>query len=1087
MKSGTTSFWRVLVPFMLICLAGRLAAQVDTARIIGSVKDPSGGAVAGASVLFTNVETNVGAAARADAAGRFESVPLRIGKYRVTVEHPGFKRAIREGILLQIQETAVVDVVLELGAVTQEVSVVAAAALLAVTEATQTQVIDNQKIVDLPLNGRNYIQLALLSAGASEPGNGARVGGFSGSGMRASLNNYILDGMDNNNRQLASAGRQAETIRPSVDAIQEFKVMTNSFSAEYGRAAGAVVNVGIKSGTNSLHGSLFEFLRNEALDAKNFFDRPEQPKPPFKRNQFGWSAGGPIRKDKTFFFGDYEWNRIRESRTANSTIPSMKMRDGDFSEAPTNRIYDPDTLANGERQAFPGNAIPKSRLDPVGAKLISWYPTTNKPGLVNNYLSNPPSREDVDRWDAKVDHTIGPRDNFYGRFSSQTDIVPASPTLPPPAWGGGPTGAEFNHYGRNLGLAYNRIFSPTLILSARAGWNQLYTNRFTPAPTNMNREIGLRGVGTTLPGSALFNVNNYVALGNGQFNPNYSDSQTRQLVADLTWIRGGHTLKFGVNFGWMQMYENNAASVNGQFAFDGSFTRNPRTAREGNPVADLLLGAAVSGQVSNIAYMNQRAPWYDFYVQEEWKASPRLTLNIGVRYELRLPFVETRNGWANFDIDTKPGTAQLVYARNGSRLDRATIRTDSNNFGPRFGFAWQPARHTVVRGGYGIYYPGFQPFGDTQYLHGNPPFQLTANLTTDSLLPTILLRNGLPADALDLRKARDVVTATYDRNGVLPYTQQWSFSIQRQLPGEILLETGYYANVAHKLLQRMEGNWAPPGPGNINARRRFRSTFVPAVNGEVTLGTSSRHQWSANANFQSLQVRVEKRLTHGLSVLSSYVWSKTISDARGVSPDGGASANVPQNPQNLRAERSLADEHIPHRFVVSEIWELPFGSGRRFLSNAHPVIQFLAGGWTVADITTMESGGRVNTGVRGNPSNTGDANRPNAVHDWLLPAGQRSLQRWFDTTAFEINAPYTFGNAARNLIEGPGMVNFDLALYKSFRITETKRLQFRTEAFNGFNTPRFGDPNAQAGNPNIGVISSAGRPRNLQFGLKLVF
>ena len=955
--------------------------------------------------------------------------------------------------------------------------------------------IDNRKIIDLPLNGRNYMQLALLSAGTADSAANSRSQGFSSGGMRASLNTFLLDGVDNNNRQLATAAWQGETIRPSIDAIQEFKVMTNSFSAEYGRAGGAVVNLSLKSGTNALHGSAFEFLRNQLLDAKNFFDLPAQPKPPLKRNQYGWSLGGPLRKDRTFFFGDYEWNRIRESRSQNNTIPTAGMLAGDFTEALPDRIYDPATYnaATNDRQAFPGNLIPRSRFDPVGAKALAWYPAANKTGTRDNFFYNPPSVQDVDRWDAKLDHNVGSHDNLFARFSFQRNVQPISPNMPAPAFGGGKTGAAFRHDGRNLAFSYNHIFTPNLILSTKAGWNRIFTNRFTPMEENLNQAIGLRGVGWTLPGSALFNITGFGALGPGMYNPNLSDSQTRQAVADMTWIRSRHTLKFGANLGWMQMYENNAAMANGQFTFDGSFTNNRRTGREGSPIADVLLGTAASAQVSNIAYMNQRAPWYDFYLQDEWKVTARLTLNLGLRYELRMPFVETRNGWANLDMDSQPGTAQFVFAKDGSRFDRATIRTDSNNFGPRFGFAWQAAKNTVIRGGYGIYYVGFQPFGDSQYLHANPPFQLTASVTTDKILPTILLRDGLPTNALDLRFARDLVTSSYDRGGVLPYAEQWTFSIQRQLPGELLVEAGYYANAAHKLLQRLEGNWAPPGPGVVNERRRFRSAFVPSANTSVTLGSSNRHQWSANANFHSLQLRAEKRLTRGLSFLSSYVWSKAIADAKGSNSDGGFSAELPQDPQNLHAERSLADEHVPHRFVASQIYELPLGRGKRFLGNAHPVVDGIFGGWTVAGITTLSAGETVNISTRVDRANTGNPNRPNLVHDWRLPAGERSLQRWFDTSAFELPALYTFGNAGRNLVAGPSWSNFDLAVYKTFRVTERARLQFRAEAFNAFNTPRFhlittgATAAGQLGNANFGVISAADRPRNLQFGLRLTF
>lgn len=1077
--------------FVALLFCALLPGQVETARIIGTVKDQTGALVPAAAITITNLETNIAVQTTTRPDGRYESVPLRIGSYRVAAEAAGFKRTVREGIVLQIQQTAVVDLALEVGQVNQDITITASAPLLTVNEAAQGQVIDNQKVVDLPLNGRDYVQLALLSAGANETAPGARTGGFSGSGMRSTQNNYLLDGVDNNNAQVAYQGRQGEAVKPNVDAIQEFKVMTNTFSAEYGRAMGAVVNVNLKSGTNDLHGSVFEFLRNEKLDAKNFFDLPDARRPPFKRNQYGFSLGGPVVRNRTFFFGDYEASRIRESRTVNNTIPTLFMRAGDFSELLAgNRIYDPATYsaATGDRSVFPGNVIPKSRQDPIGARLASFYPVPNKPGLTRNFLYNPPDKTDRDHYDIKIDHTFSSNDGIYGRYSYQQDVEPKSPSLPGPAWGSGQNASDFTHTGRNIMVGWNHIFTPALILSAKASWNRLLTDREPPDARLYNKELGLMGVNTSIPGMAQFTMAGYTNLGIGATTPNLSDSQTRQAIADLTWMHGRHTVKTGANVSWLQAYLFNPQNALGIFAFDGSYSRNTKTLREGTAVADLLLGSPYQAQTSTFAYMNQRFPFYDFYAQDEWRVNGRLTLNLGMRYELHLPWIETRNLWSNFDIDTDPARPALVPAKDGSRADRATIGVDGNDFGPRAGFAWRAANNTVVRGGYGVYYTQYEGFGGAEFLEGNPPFTYKAVITTDRVKPTLQLSRGLPPDTISPKNARNIQTSSYDRRLRHGYAQQWSFSIQRELPGLILVETGYYANTAHKLLRRTEGNWALPGPGNTNSRRRYQSILVPQDGVAIgPLATLYRHQGDSNSNFHSLQVKVEKRLSKGLSLLTSYIWSKTISDGRGTSGAGGVSNVQPQDPRNLRAERSLADEHRPQRLVTSYVYQLPFGNGRAYLNTAPRVVKAALGGWSMAGIVTLSSGRLVNLSVRGNPSGTGGPDRPNLLRDWRLGESERALARWFDTAAFTANSPYTFGNAGRNLITGPGVVNLDFAVYKEFRITERFRSQFRAEAFNVTNTPAFGIPNAQVGDPTFGQIGGADRSRNMQFGMKVIF
>jgi len=1085
-------FLRLMAVASLTAGSALLLGQVETARIIGTVTDQSGAAIPGVKVTLTNTQTNQSFETVTRPDGSYESIPLRIGPYRLTVTQEGFKRAVREGITLQIQQTAVVDFALEVGAVTQEISITSTAPLLTVTEATQGQVIDNQKIVDLPLNGRDYIQLALLSAGANQQAPGGRVEGFSGNGMRASQNNYLLDGVDNNNAQIAAQGRQGEAVKPNVDAIQEFKVLTSVFSAEYSRATGAVINVSLKSGTNELHGTAYEFLRNEKLDAKNFFDLPESPRPPFKRNQYGFSLGGPVVKNKTFFFGDYEWLKIRESRTVNNTIPTQRMAGGDYSELlPAAKIYDPATYnpATRIRQVFAGSVIPASRFDPVGARLLKLYPEPNKPGLTRNFLYNPADKTNRDRWDIKLDHAFNSMNNLTARYSFQKDLEPGSPDIPAPGYGGG-NARDITTTGHNVMMGYNRIISPTLVLSTKLSWNALLT-RIKPPPEvtkSLNAEYGLRGVDNTTPGMANISTSGFTNLGLGSTLPNFADSQNRQVLGDLTWLRGKHSLKTGANLSWLQSHLSNPNQALGVFSFDGSYTRNSQTLREGSSIADLLLGLPYQAQVSTPSYMNQRAPWYGFYAQDEWRLSRQLTLHLGVRYDLRAPWVETRNLWANFDIDTNPGAAQLVPAQAGSRASRATIRPDQNDLAPRFGFAYNVARRTVLRGGYGIYYSQYEGMGGAQYLQTNPPFQYRAQLDTDRVTPTLRLAAGIPPGTVSPRNAANIGTSSYDRGLRNGYAQQWNFNIQQELPWHAVMELGYYANKANKLMRRTEGNWALPGAGNINARRRYRSVLVPGDNVTVgPLANTYRHEATANANFHSMQVKVEKRLSAGLSFLGSYMWSKAISDGRGESAAGGVSNSIPQDPLNLRAERSLADEHRPHRLVMSYNYDLPFGRGKRYLGNAHRLADALLGGWAMGGITTLSSGRLVNLSVQGNPSNTGNPDRPEVVGKWKLGRDERSLDRWFNTAAFMRNAAFTFGNAGRNLLEGPGDVTFDLALYKSFVVREGMRVQFRAEAFNAMNTPQFGVPNAQVGNPNFGTIGGAGRPRNLQFGLKLVF
>ncbi len=1077
--------WTTLVLNALGLAAGLLWGQVETARITGTVTDPTGASVPGARVAVTHLDTGVRQTATTGQDGRYLTLPLRIGAYQVEVESDGFRRAVRKGVVLQIQDTAVLDFRMELGATSESVSVTGEAPLLTTTEGSQGQVINNRRIVDMPLNGRDYIQLALLSAGTIQP-IGGRFGGFSAAGQRTAQNNYMLDGIDNNNVQLAAQGEQAETVKPSIDAIQEFRISTNAFSAEFGRATGGVVNATIKSGSNEIHGTAFEFIRNERLDAKNFFDRPDRSKPPFKRNQYGFSVGGPVIKNRTFFFGDYEWTKIRESRTVNNTIPTVAQRAGDFSGAGA-VIYDPETYnaTTRARSPFSGNLIPAARLDRVSRLAAAWYPVPQNDRLTQNYLHNPPALEDIDRWDLRIDHNFSAGDLVYFRYSSQKSFRPASSPLPAPAFGGD---SNFDNNGRNTALVWSHVFSPTIVTTTRLGWNQLFTDQQPPLDVNANAQLDLRGVDRTTPGAPRFNINGVTALGIGANLPNLNDSQTRQWINDTNWVAGRHTLKFGANLSWLQAFITNPKEGLGVFSFNGNFTRNPVNNSGGQPFADFLLGIPFQTDVARHVYSNLRAPFYHFYVQEELRATRRLTLNIGLRYELNSNWVETRDQLSNYDIDR--ATPEIVLAQAGSRTARALQSSDTNNLAPRFGFSFSLDPKTVLRGGYGLFIGNYEGTGGGRFMLGNPPHTISVRLTTDSIRPAFVLQDGVPAGSLDPRNVANLRLSSFVTNPKWPSSQQWNFNVQRQVGADLVLEAGYYAAKATHLPTRWNANYALPGAGNINSRRRFGSLIYPGSNLVVRpLTIVDRHDWFGSSQFHSLQSRVEKRFSGGFAILGAYTFSRNIGDTGGFSAAGGAPGSPQgfQDPLNRRLEKALDDQHQKHRLVASYQWELPFGKGRRFASNLAGVGEAIAGGWSLHGISSFGSGQPEGVTVLGDPANTGDPNRPNVVGEWRFNRGQRTLERFFNTGAFVRNDPFTYGNAGRNLLEQPGRVNFDFAAFKRFTLTERVGLQFRFEAFNFFNTPQFGAPNSEVGNINFGRVTSANRPRNLQFGLKVIF
>ena len=1119
-KKASENAWLrlALLSFCLFLLRTELLfGQADTGSITGTVTDPAGALLPNVKVTIIAVATNRHQAVLTNNEGRYSSGPLRVGQYRIEAELEGFKRLVRQSISLQVQETAVVNLQLELGTVTQETTVTAVEDLVRTVDASQGEVIEERRVKDLPLNGRDYLQLSLLSEGTLAPpgqgrtatgtndGVGSRAGGFSAGGQRTTDNNYLLDGFDNNTDDTSFDTNQAEVIKPSVDAIQEFKVQTNAYSAEFGRAAGGVVNLTLKSGTNLFHGTAYEFLRNEKLDARNFFDPAKTP--PFKRNDYGFTVGGPIRKDKAFFFFGYEELARRESSTVNNTIPTVAMRAGDFS-AIGRPIYDPQTYdpATGTRQVFAGNLIPANRIDPIAQQLIAFYPAPQNGNLSQNFIFNPPNREDVRRINTREDYQFSQKHQLSWIFNSGTDNIPASTSLPAPAFGGNTRVTNVQGYG--TGLTWTATLSPSLVTTTKAGWfKDEFLINFSPealALGNVNAKIGLQAplsnLNVTYP---TMSMSGFTSLGAGNFEPVWSNGQTRQIKSDSNWIKGQHSIKFGFESQWIQTNNVNARMQGGSFSFSGRYTRNPLNNSGGSPVADFLLGDVDGSTYSTSTRVESRATLLTGYIQDDWKLSPRFTLNLGVRYEYLRPFQDKYNKLANVDLDTDPLHPQLILA--GQVGASNFINSDANNFAPRVGLAYQliPGK-LVVRSGYGIYYPfaRFSPFGDSSSILVNPPYNVAVATSSDGITPASLLKNGIPPDQLALQNAQSVSLASSQRNPSYGYSQQWNMNVQYQFANNWMLQVGYFGSRGTHLVNLVDANYVQSlAPGNINQRRRFKSIFVPlsipGQAGQVTgvtispLGSILRQENTGNTIFHSMQAKVEHRFAAGFTVLASWLWSKGLGDIRGLSPEGAAPGSAFQNPANLRQERGLLDTQLAHSFVLSEIWEVPYGRGRRFGSGLNPVVNTVLGGWSLGGILTLTTGHPYNITVNGDPANSGQTDRANLVGDPNAVPGGRSVAQFFNTAAFQANQPYTYGNLGRNSMIGPGFSNLDCSLMKEatpFRVKEQPvNTQFRWEFFNIFNHPNFGFPGGTIGTPTFGQLTNASNGRKMQVGLKFIF
>ena len=1085
---------RTLLAVWLCTLPTAAFAQQETATIAGTVTDATGASVPRALVIVTNVQTGIVIKTEATDAGTYVVPSLRPGDYSIAVESKGFQKTVRTGVTLQVAQVARIDVRLQTGAVTESVEVVGATPLLDTLTSSRGSVIDQKKIVELPLNGRDYNQLALLSPGVL-PGTPRLASvNFKGvlnvNGNRTFNNVFLLDGIDNISYSNSFRGENVQLVQPSIEALQEFKIQTNAYSAEFGRSSGAVVNATIKSGTNTIRGSVYEFLRNDSLDANNFFSNAlGAPKPKRERNQFGAAAGGPLVKNRTFWFGDYEGLRDQEGVPRVRQVPTAAEKAGLFSAA----VFDPFTTGRPEfsRNAQGQWVIPRERWDPVGAAIVALIPD---PNVANStiYASTPVTDTRTDQFDVRLDHQLSPNMTLFGRYSfvDTTVFRPA----PLPGLGEGSFNDAFGSNDmRSQGLAIGLTWtvSPTLVGDIRFGYSagDYYT---TPPNSGVDgpAQIGLKNVPSDpaiIGGVPKVNLQGFDAVGRHTSTPQFQTPRSWNPRATFSLNRGAHFIKFGGEFLHVQTKINDLNATIGRMNFENRFTNRA--------VGDLLLGLPSQLALTSYTVMDQGQDMQFYFIQDDYRVTPKLTANVGLRYEYATPPRERDDQFANFD----PATGTMIFATDGDVFDRALIHPDRNNFAPRIGFAYNPVPRWVVRGGYGVFYTHTVRQGREGLLGFNPPYLVDNLLQTGvtgaaaiaSAAPFRLV-NGYPSGLLDPTTLSPTISRrAQDANQRTPYIQQYNIGVQYELMSDIVLDVAYVGNKGTKL----------NGFRNLNQRAVITNADGSQSAGARPYPAFGDIQWMENrvsASYNSLQLRLEKRFTGGMTGNVSYTLGEALSGAPDHISTSGGGAGIdtgvfrePQDGNNLAAEYGPTEFDIRHRFVASYIWELPFGRGRHWGNGWNRAMDLAFGGWQVTGIHVLQTGLALTATLSGaNVVNLGGERRarPNLVGDPELPESERTVARWFNTDAFAaFPVPQAFGNAGIGIMRGPGLANFDFTFAKNFHVNDRRSFQFRTEVFNAFNHANFGPPNIARDSSGFGQILSAAPARIIQFGVKFYF
>jgi hypothetical protein len=1087
------STWKPVLS--LLILGAMLPAQTSTGQIDITVQDPSGAVVPKAAITIVGSDTgNLARTLSTNESGLAQAPLLQPGNYDVAVSVAGFEKLVRRGIVVHVGDTLNLRLTLTPGSTTESITIVGETPLLEEKNVTLTQVMEEKQIVQLPLNGRNYLDLGRLAAGAV-PSQGSRDQTFSAYGNGGLQNAFLMDGARNESYLRGLDNHARDMLRPPLDALAEFQVQTSNYSAEFGASAGAVISAITKNGTNQIHGSAYNFLRNDNMDAADFFAQAGK-KPLLVQNQFGASAGGPILKDRAWIFGAYEGLRQRNETASLATVPTLAMQQGNFGST---AIFDPLSTAPNPsgsgsiRTQFPNNVIPASRYDKIGAQLLGFYPLPNLAGAANNYAANVPQFTNTNNLVIRGDVQISAKDSMFVRGSVTRSSIDAFTTLPPPAQA--PVDRTIPSEG--IGYGYTRTFSTTLVNELRFSWARVTIQNDETVPLNpiipglLDPKIqhgtpnvsvtGIAGIGSQPS-----------CCGNSPLN---KSSGVWDISDNVSKSFGKHLFKFGTDLQAIKPQTFSALNGRGTIGFTGVFSQDPQNrAKTGNPVADLILGDANSLVTGTNAAAIERGRYGGWYTQDQWAVTPTLTLNLGLRYELFLPFTETRNYMGDFVLDPgSPNFGKLVLAGlNG--VPRGILSTDKNNFAPRVGVAWRVPflKNTVIRSSYGVFFAQDQGNGVTIRMTNNPPFYGYGgvNITSDQLNPStgfVLSSGQLAPRPVPIDPKLFVLnpTATSSLNSwagryTTPYVQEWNFTIQKQLPGNMVWETSYVGNIGIHLWGSYQANQPLTNiAGSVTTRRPLAQYTLAPV--------TAYAPWN-RSTYQGLSTHLEKRFSKGLSFVTSFTYGRAIDMQNSAldACDGCESGDAVQNAYNRSANRGPSDNNVPLRFVFGGIYDLPFGPGRAMLKQGWA--SQLAGFWQLSTIYQVQSGLPFTAVLSFDNANAGNTSWPNRVCGGT-PA-QRSLTQWFDTSCFVAPAQYQFGNEGRNVLTGPGRDNVDVTLHRSFRLPfrEGMALEFRAEGYNLLNHPQFGFPGATIGTATAGVIgSTAVANRQLQMALRLAF
>ncbi|MCU1317008.1 MAG: TonB-dependent receptor [Candidatus Acidoferrum typicum] len=1100
---------RVFVVLVTLFLSSLFAAaQIDAGSIVGTVTDQTEAVLVGATITVTNQKTGVAVTATTNNDGQYQVTALIPGTYSVKVTATDMAAQAYNGVEIHVQSRPALNFRLSVGKINNVVTVSSAAALLQTQSAELGGVVNTNTINDLPLNGRVYAQLALLVPGVGKyySGPNETADRFTVNGNSELQNYFALDGIDNNSGSTNLQENTVQAVQPPPDALQEFMVQTRTYSAEFGTAAGGVINVSTKSGTNQFHGDVWEFLRNDKLDANNYFNNLNGVKRGhFTQNQYGGTVGGPILRNRTFFFADFQGFSSRTATTENSTVPTPLMKQGNFTELP----FALNAVVPSQSGCIVANIVQPNCMDPVGRKLLSVYPNPNIPSAVanqgivggfaggSNYQYQLSVPNDTYSGDIRIDHTLNEKNKIFGRYSTyRVDTQD-------PQWTSNPLAGASNFasdsiiHGNSADLSWTDTLSPRLLNEARFGFNRIYAFKNPPGslPLGVSAapSFGLTGVPVSqfTYGLPPISIGSMQSIGASSWRPQEQASQVWQFLDDVSWLKGQHSLKFGYQYYRSTNNFLDIQSPQGAMGAGGIYTNN-----HGFGVADLLLGDMSLASYNTPLVPHNFRPGHSFYAQDTWRATDKLTVDYGLRYELFAPLLNRDNEVANFTPAN--GGSLITAAPNASSwYGRSLINPDFRNFAPRFGLAYNPLNRLVFRGGYGIFYQHANRFGSEAVMNLNPPFDLSPQLSQQqgSTTPEFLLSDGFPFSELSGTQVplSSLQIRAQDPNQRTSYVEQASFGTQYELSSNTVFSADYVGNFGHHMSRLRNAN-----QGLITG---FDSSGNPTVTfpyANLNNLATGQHAFleyetnDGNTSYNGLQVALNRRPQRGLSYGLSYTWSHNIADFN-VPINGNY---TPQNAYDMAAERSDSTLDVRQRLVGNVTWALPIGQGGMLLTNDGWADQII-GGWQVNAIVTLQTGSPFTISAPDVSSTGGNHDsRANCIGDPFAGASSDPSSYVSNGTGFFINpaafsAPTTghFGTCRPYSVHGPGYEDVDLSLFKSFRVTESKRLEFRTEFFNSFNHPNFAAPSSNIAFPSSfgKVYGTVGDPREIQFALKFYY